>query len=50
MLVSSPRAVVLFGIAAVVLVAPLVVKVARRDRSLIRQQDPRVDEDQLTRL
>jgi putative tricarboxylic transport membrane protein len=43
-LLESPRAVVLFGIAGVFLLAPLVVKVARRDRDLIRAADPRVDE------
>jgi putative tricarboxylic transport membrane protein len=44
-LLDSPRAVVLFGIAAVVLFAPLVARIARRDRGLIRDADPRVDED-----
>ena len=42
-LLDSPKAVVLFGIAFVVLLAPLVAKVARRDRALIREADPRVD-------
>ncbi len=45
MLLDSPRAVVLFGVAVVVLLAPLVVKIARRDRALIREQDGRVDEE-----
>ena len=36
--------VLLFGIASVFLLAPLVAKVARRDRDLIREADPRVDE------
>ena len=43
-LLDSPRAVVLFGIAGVFLPSPLVVKIARRDRDLIRDADPRVDE------
>ena len=34
-LVDSTKAVVLFGIAGVVLLAPLVAKVARRDRALV---------------
>ena len=38
-LVDSPRAVVLFGIAVVVLLAPLVAKVARRDRELVLEAD-----------
>jgi putative tricarboxylic transport membrane protein len=43
-LLDSPRAVVLFGIAGVVLLAPLVARIARRDRDLIREADPRVDD------
>ena len=43
-LLDSPRAVVLFAIAGVFLLSPLVVKIARRDRDLIRESDPRVDE------
>ena len=45
-LLDSPRAMVLFGIAGVVLLAPLVARIARRDRDLIREADPRVDQDQ----
>ena len=44
-LLDSPRAVVLFGVALVVLLSPLVVKVARRDRAIIRDPDDRVDEE-----
>jgi putative tricarboxylic transport membrane protein len=36
-LVASPKAVVLFAIAGVVLLAPLVAKVARKDRSLVAE-------------
>ena len=46
-LVDSPRAVVLFGVAGVVLLAPLVARIARRDRALVRDADPR-REDELT--
>ena len=46
-LVSSPRAAVLFGIAAVVLLAPLVAKVARKDRRLVRDADPRHEDEHL---
>ena len=42
-LLDSPRAVVLFGVAGVVLLAPLVARTARRDRALVRDADPRVD-------
>ena len=43
-LLDSPRALVLFGVAGVVLLAPLVARVARRDREVIRVADPRDDE------
>ncbi|MBC7375090.1 MAG: hypothetical protein H7323_13970, partial [Frankiales bacterium] len=46
-LLDSPRAVVLFAIAGVVLLAPLVAKVVRRDRPLPHDRDgdeTRVDE------
>ena len=39
-LVDSPRAVVLFGIAFVVLLAPLVARIARKDRQLVRESEP----------
>jgi len=42
-LLDSPRAVVLCGVAGVVLLAPLVARMARRDRALLRDADPRVD-------
>jgi putative tricarboxylic transport membrane protein len=38
-LVDSPRAVVLLGIAAVVLLAPLVARVARKDRRLLSEAE-----------
>ena len=46
-LLDSPRAVVLFGDRRFVLLAPLVAKVARRDRDVIREAVSRVDETAL---